>query len=1493
MPEIASAWVTLVATTKGMERDIAAAIDRSTRGAKIDPQVDYGKVGRSGSEAGRLFGSRLSSAAASGTNLSAVEQKLVDVGHRGAEKMGKALKVGIAGAAASAAGVLATSLKLGFDRLTAIDEAKSKLQGLGHDAATTARIMDSALASVKGTAYGLGDAATIAANAVAAGVKPGQELTSYLKMTADAAAIAGTGLGDMGRIINQVRTGQKAYTDDLNQLADRGIPIYQWIAEAAGVAAGNVKEMAANGNISAQVFEQAITDHIGGAAKKMGDSFKGARDNLKAALGRDGAAILEPFFNRLKGGFGSATVALDAFTPKLTEMAKAFDAKVFDEWAPKVKHAFEQLKSNKAIGDDWSRVSAMFNSLAGTAERLWPSLVQIGSALGKASVALGVSSLSIFLTTLEAAAGVLNSIAPLIQGLGGFMSKHQGIVTAAAAAWLGFRTIPAILGQMRAGMTQTGTATTGMFAAWGRGVASIQSGGSRITGLFRGFSDEMRLQQHLAMMSGQSISRTNAAWSTLAARGSGALNSMKSAVGGLVGALGGPLNIALMGATVAIGAVMAKNQQASQSMQAYQDAIKRTREAQTDLNEALMRSRGAFDDTVKGEAVDRIKALGDELQTASERTASWADEYRKAGSTGNWAALRGMITPRFGGKYDSVANEIRDEANASREAKTALDALKMSNQTLADVTYGSQPVFDQLVQKLEGAGDGGQKTAAAMRLARGEFLKQQAVAAGVAPGVYEMATAMRVLADNTATAADKTKALKAAMDAMNPARTAGDAAAAHTRAVDAARSTLQGPVDASRGVGDRLFLANGEIDQQIGNGVDLAGVLKQLADTTADYSQHGRDMTEVLRQNDEQFAALAEAYGTTVPKIKAAYKSLGGSLSDFGGQLGKVAQLLQSGDIPTDHPIKIDTPGGKAVLDLLKAMNAEVKEGNDKQIEVTAPLGDQTLQLLKNLGYEARIVDQKLIMTKVDPDSLSQTQQALAALLKDENKTITVTQALQNAAGGTQPGAPALAPNGSLPGLGGVAGPRLVGAIVPMADGGFRYIRKPETAGLYSGRGAGTVFAEKQTGGEAYIPLAPGKRKRSAAILSEVARLFGMTVMEDGGITLDSLKQYASQVSGRGYVRGGGNGDTFDSDCSGVQATISNYVTGASGRFSTQNEGAALLARGFQQGDPPAGVAAYWIGWQNGGPGGGHTAGTIVDPYGGNVNVEMGGAAGGGQYGGGTGASAFPNRAWIAVGGGEDPRSGSGGGSTAAVRSAQASVTSSKAAVTSAQTALKDAEAKISELKAKGASSDKIDSAEKKRDAAQQRLTAAEQRQDAAETRIAEVKEKAASTAEKGSSGGGDASSLGQSLINGLFSGIGLDGSVFADFREWPNFKSLMAGLNWGGGFLKTILGGQGDGSDDGTGITSSGGGMGIGGLQLPGIADFLKPIGGDQYTTPIAAGPHPGSGAAPGPTAPQGPQVVNNFNGNLGVNPTEFHQKTQAKQNQAVNRNLGAVRPR
>ncbi|MEU9805022.1 phage tail tape measure protein [Mycobacterium sp. NPDC050853] len=142
-----------------------------------------------------------------------------------------------------------------------------------------------------------------------------------------------------------------------------------------------------------------------------------------------------------------------------------------------------------------------------------------------------------------------------------------------------------------------------------------------------------------------------------------------------------------------------------------------------------------------------------------------------------------------------------------------------------------------------------------------------------------------------------------------------------------------------------------------------------------------------------------------------------------------------------------------------------------------------------------------------------------------------------------------------------------------------------------------------------------------------------------GAVGADDFKAYAQGVSGHTYTWGGPA--SFDSDCSGTQSALANYLTGSSGRFTTQSEAQALAARGFHTGDPPPGVAAYWIGWRNGGPGGGHTAGTIVDPHGGNVNIEMGGKAGNGQYGGGAaGAAGFSSRAWIALGGGEDPSKG-------------------------------------------------------------------------------------------------------------------------------------------------------------------------------------------------------------------------------------------------------------
>ena len=74
------------------------------------------------------------------------------------------------------------------------------MQGLGHSAEEVDKIMENSLASVKGTAYGLDEAATVAASAVAAGVKPGEDLERTLKLVGDAATISGRDMNSMGAI---------------------------------------------------------------------------------------------------------------------------------------------------------------------------------------------------------------------------------------------------------------------------------------------------------------------------------------------------------------------------------------------------------------------------------------------------------------------------------------------------------------------------------------------------------------------------------------------------------------------------------------------------------------------------------------------------------------------------------------------------------------------------------------------------------------------------------------------------------------------------------------------------------------------------------------------------------------------------------------------------------------------------------------------------------------------------------------------------------------------------------------------------------------------------------------------------------------------------------------------------------------------------------------------------------------------------------------------
>lgn len=134
-------------------------------GAAVNSQV-VAPLAVAATDTGRSFGSKIASGVATGAKVA--------IGS-------------IVGIGAAVGGIAA---KGGISRALNIQDARASLVGLKYDAGAIEGVMGSALEAVRGTAFGLDQAASTAANAVAAGIKPGEDLTRTLKLTADAATIA-------------------------------------------------------------------------------------------------------------------------------------------------------------------------------------------------------------------------------------------------------------------------------------------------------------------------------------------------------------------------------------------------------------------------------------------------------------------------------------------------------------------------------------------------------------------------------------------------------------------------------------------------------------------------------------------------------------------------------------------------------------------------------------------------------------------------------------------------------------------------------------------------------------------------------------------------------------------------------------------------------------------------------------------------------------------------------------------------------------------------------------------------------------------------------------------------------------------------------------------------------------------------------------------------------------------------------------------------------
>ena len=234
--------------------------------------------------------------------------------------VGKSLLAG--GAIAGAIGAI--SIKGGISKALQIEDATAKMTGLGNSTKTVKTVMANALTAVKGTAFGMGDAANIASTALASGIKPGAEMSKYLTLVADAAATAQVPLGEMGQIMGKVTNSGKVTNDVLNQFGDRGVGVLQMLAREYGVSADAMTEMVSKGKVDAATFNRVLTQNLGGAAKKSGDTTRGAFANMKSAMANFGMALVGGFLPLVKPVFNQVQKIFEGLTSRLKPFATAW-----------------------------------------------------------------------------------------------------------------------------------------------------------------------------------------------------------------------------------------------------------------------------------------------------------------------------------------------------------------------------------------------------------------------------------------------------------------------------------------------------------------------------------------------------------------------------------------------------------------------------------------------------------------------------------------------------------------------------------------------------------------------------------------------------------------------------------------------------------------------------------------------------------------------------------------------------------------------------------------------------------------------------------------------------------------------------------------------------------------------------------------------------------------------------------------------------------------
>lgn len=605
-----------------------------------------------------------------------------------------------------------------------------------------------------------------------------------------------------------------------------------------------------------------------------------------------------------------------------------------------------------SIADFSAAAVGTFADLAGSAaalgnafSQLPPEVQHVGFALAGLAIAKHTGAIGAFSSKVESVksgiAGFRNDVASTrgtFQELGGSISK-----TSAAMLVLGER-VPAI-GKMGDAYHGASSKLKTVAAAHREAAAAAKAQWIAEKDLFTAVDRLGASMGHGAAAKAASFAGTMKGTVALA------ISGVKSAAGGLINMLGGPWGAAFLAAGWAVGEITNELRKARTQHKLLEQAASSTKNSYREMAQSIASQdlKGAF---------EAMNSQIEEFVTRQEELAA-----TKPGKLGGiLAAAWGDFAGLFDGEVFAGSEKVIETTVIAEHAEKISEAFKKVGVSADEMTHavtGSDEKFSALVSRFDQTTEGGKAAVDQLTRQRAEWQRINEEAKTLAPGASEVSEAFSKIADSSASAADKVKALNAVLDHMfGQEQSKDDAAAALAEHIDKVSDAAANAVDSADGFGNALLKADGKLDLTQKNARGLRQELVGFRDELANVAATGGDMTEAWSQTQGALGQLAEKYGLTSRQVQ-----------DLAASMGLVPSVIETA-------VSVEADPAKADLATVWAQADQLREKIGQPVEMSVADVEKASDDLSALGLKVDVINAQTGQIKVTAD----TEQALKNL---------------------------------------------------------------------------------------------------------------------------------------------------------------------------------------------------------------------------------------------------------------------------------------------------------------------------------------------------------------------------------------------------------------------------------------------------------------------------------------------------------------------------------